>query len=353
MGKLNEKSWDAFELDSMFTFERGKEKNMASLIQGCIPLVSARKINNGIKGFMDNPKKVVKGGNVISLNNDGDGGAGLAYYQPADFALDTHVTALYPKKDVLSNILIYMTASISKQHAIFGHGRSISLPRAHRIQVMLPVNDLGKPDYDYMAQYTSEMRRGMLTRYRTYVASQLSQLEYKQISALDEKEWKEFRLGKLFEISRPKARNKDHYEMGDIPFVASGATNNGVMKCCKPHMDEQLDAGNCITVSPVDGSSFYQPIDFLGRGGAGSSILMLRNNNLNLFRGEFMARMVQQTCSKYSYGHMGNKDSIKRERIMLPVNAAGEPDYEYMEQYAKNMMLKKYRQYLEYLEGQH
>lgn len=66
-----------------------------------------------------------------------------------------------------------------------------------------------------------------------------------------------------------------------------------------------------------------------------------------------MARMVQQTCSKYSYGHMGNKDSIKRERIMLPVNAAGEPDYEYMEQYAKNMMLKKYRQYLEYLEGQH
>ena len=351
MGKLNEKSWDAFELDSMLTFERGKEKNMASLIQGCIPLVSARKINNGIKGFVDNPKKVVKGGNVISLNNDGDGGAGLAYYQPADFALDTHVTALYPKKDVLSNVLIYMTASISKQHAIFGHGRSISLPRAHRIQVMLPVNDLGKPDYDYMAQYTSEMRRGMLTRYRTYVASQLSQLEYKQISALDEKEWKEFRLGKLFEISRPKARNKDHYEMGDIPFVASGATNNGVMKCCKPHMDEQLDTGNCITVSPVDGSSFYQPIDFLGRGGAGSSILMLRNNNLNLFRGEFMARMVQQTCSKYSYGHMGNKDSIKRERIMLPVNAAGEPDYEYMEQYAKNMMLKKYRQYLEYLEG--
>ena len=122
MGKLNEKSWDAFELDSMFTFERGKEKNMASLIQGCIPLVSARKINNGIKGFVDNPKKVVKGGNVISLNNDGDGGAGLAYYQPADFALDTHVTALYPKKDVLSNILIYMTASISKQHAILDTG---------------------------------------------------------------------------------------------------------------------------------------------------------------------------------------------------------------------------------------
>ena len=46
---------------------------------------------------------------------------------------------------------------------------------------------------------------------------------------------------------------------------------------------------------------------------------------------------------------MGNKDSIKRERIMLPVTDSGEPDYEYMEQYAKNMMLRKYQQYLAFL----
>ena len=79
---------------------------------------------------------------------------------------------------------------------------------------------------------------------------------------------------------------------------------------------------------------------------------MLRNDGLNLLRGEFMARMIQQTCSKYSYGHMGNKDSIKRERVMFPVNNSGEPDYEYMEQYAKNMMLRKYKQYLAFLERQ-
>lgn len=192
----------------------------------------------------------------------------------------------------------------------------------------------------------------MLMRYKNFVAGQLSQLEYKDIPALDEKEWKEFRIGELFEVSRPKARNKDDYDIGDIPFVASGAMNNGVMKCCKTCEGEQLDAGNCITVSPVDGSSFYQPMDFLGRGGAGSSILMLRNNGLNLFRGEFLARMIQQTCSKYNYGHMGNKDSIKRERVMLPVTDAGNPDYEYMEQYAKNMMLRKYEQYLAFIDRQ-
>ena len=213
--------------------------------------------------------------------------------------------------------------------------------------------DFEKSIGDYLTfefSMVMQMREGMLMRYKNYVAGQLSQMEYKDIPALDEKEWKEFRIGELFEVSRPKARNKDDYDLGDIPFVASGAMNNGVMKYCKTREGERLDAGNCITVSPVDGSSFYQPMDFLGRGGAGSSILMLRNDGLNLLRGEFMARMIQQTCSKYSYGHMGNKDSIKRERVMLPVDDDGKPDYAYMEQYAKNMMLRKYKQFLSFLE---
>lgn len=37
---------------------------------------------------------------------------------------------------------------------------------------------------------------------------------------------------------------------------------------------------------------------------------------------------------------------------MLPVTDGGRPDYEYMEQYAKNMMLKKYEQYLGFIERQ-
>lgn len=170
------------------------------------------------------------------------------------------------------------------------------------------------------------------------------------MQSLDEKEWAEFRIGDLFEVSRPTARNKDNYQAGGVPFVASGSVNNGVMKLCAPLEDEPLDKGGCITVSPVDGSTFYQQMDFLGRGGAGSSILMLRSDKLDLYRGLFMSRAIQQTCSKYTYGHMGNKDSIKRERVMLPVDDAGEPDYEYMAEYTRQKreaMLDKYFEYAE------
>lgn len=34
---------------------------------------------------------------------------------------------------------------------------------------------------------------------------------------------------------------------------------------------------------------------------------------------------------------------------MIPVNDKEEPDYEYMEQYIKNLMIKKYNQYLNYI----
>ena len=162
---LNAREWSAFALPDMFETERGREKNMKSLIPGSTPLVSAKKINNGVKSFVGNPHKIISAG-TITLNNDGDGGAGLAYYQPINFALDTHVTALHSRKRVSPYALQFIAGSLSKQHAVFGHGRSISSPRAQRLKIMLPVNDQGQPDYDYMEQY---IKNKMIQKYKKYL----------------------------------------------------------------------------------------------------------------------------------------------------------------------------------------
>lgn len=170
---------------------------------------------------------------------------------------------------------------------------------------------------------------------------------------LSDKDWGSFLIGSLFSVQRPPARNKDEYEVGDIPFVASGAVNNGVMKFCKPLENERLDKGGCITVSPVDGSAFYQPYSFLGRGGAGSSVLMLYSDNLNFYSGQFIAKMIANTCAcKYTYGHMGNKDGIKRERIMLPIDENNNPDYKFMEDYVRELTEKNQKQYRDYCQEQ-
>ena len=84
--------------------------------------------------------------------------------------------------------------------------------------------------------------------------------------------WQDFIISRLFKIESPATRSIKAYNTGDVPHVSSGGVNNGIVSYLEPKEDEKLEAGNCITVSPLDGSSFYQEDDFLGRGGAGSAI---------------------------------------------------------------------------------
>lgn len=160
------------------------------------------------------------------------------------------------------------------------------------------------------------------------------------MAKIDTSRWKEFIIGGLFEISRPVARSQTKYEDGVVPFVASGNFNNGVTKWCTPQGDEVLDAGNCITVSPLDGSAFYQAEPFLGRGGAGSAILMLRNTNLTELSGLFVSSVIRRSLTKYTYSDQLNSETIEEEMILLPVDASDEPDWAYMDEYMSAVLSK-------------
>ncbi len=153
---------------------------------------------------------------------------------------------------------------------------------------------------------------------------------------IDTSRWEPFKIRSIFTVMRPAARSQSKYDNGDVPFVASGNSNNGVLKYLCPKAGEILDSGNCITVSPIDGSAFYQKNDFLGRGGAGSSIIMLYHDSLNEYSGIFIATIIRAACKKYYYGDMANKDVIADETIMLPVDENHQPDFTYMESYIKN-----------------
>ena len=155
---------------------------------------------------------------------------------------------------------------------------------------------------------------------------------------IDVSQWGEFKIGDLFEITRPVSRSMMKYEDGDVPFIASGNFNNGVAGYCRPRDDEELDAGMCITVSPLDGSSFFQKEPFLGRGGAGSAILMLRNNNFSEMNGLFIASVIRNTLTKYSYADQLNSKKIANEVIMLPVDSGGDPDWDYMDSHMSKIM---------------
>ena len=263
--------------------------------------------------------------------------------------MDTHVTALHPKEDISPDALICMTASISKQHAVFGHGRSISLPRAHRIQNMLPVTDSGKPDYEYMAEYTRQKREALLSKYRTYVEKRIAEMgEPAEIPVLNEKEWHEFPLDDVFTVGAGKRLETRNKIPGTRPFV--GATDNGNGVTGFVGNDNVSKDNNVLGVN-YNGApciAFYHPYECIFTDDV--KRLHLRNYKDNIFVLLFFTSVFAQQRSKYSYGYKFNEQRMLRQKLMLPINDSGEPDYEYMEQYSKNMMLKKYKQYLAYMD---
>lgn len=350
MQNSDKKNWEAIPLDSIFTFERGKEKNMAALCDGHIPLVSARKMGNGIKGFVDNPTKIICGGNVISLNNDGDGGAGLAYFQPVDFALDTHVTALHPKAEISPDALLYMTASISKQHSVFGHGRSISLPRAKRIQNMLPVTNSCDLDYSYMAEYTRQKREILLTKYRNYAETRIARLgEVVDLLPLNKIKWQSFQIKDIADVYSGHDIYAQERIDGSTPLITAVGTNNGIGYFVGNENDSRAEESISVVRNGASvGKAFYHKYSSLY--GNDCRRMKLKYSDSE-FANLFITQVIGMQNKAFSYSRKLGTERLLNLKIMLPVDEDGEANYPYMEQYAKNMMLRKYKQYLSYLDS--
>ena len=63
-----------------------------------------------------------------------------------------------------------------------------------------------------------------------------------------------------------------------------------------------------------------------------------------------MKAVILQQRTKYNYGYKFNENRMLRQLLSVPVTSAGEPDYEFMESFGRKMMLRKYNQYLSYID---
>lgn len=159
------------------------------------------------------------------------------------------------------------------------------------------------------------------------------------MTSIDTSRWGEFRIGDVFEVTRPAPRAKLGYLDGDIPFVSTSSFCNGVSAWVDAHAEE-LKAGECITVNALDGTAFWQPVAFLGRGGAGSSISILRRDGLNQYIGLFLAAVITAACHA-SYHTMLSGTVLRRVAIRLPVTSASDPDWGYMERWMREIVSQR------------
>lgn len=237
---------------------------------------------------------------------------------------------------------------IMRNGSKYSYGRQAQLNVVKRERIMLPATDSGEPDYEYMAEYAQQKRNAMLAKYRAYVEERIAELgEAAEIPALVEKEWAHFKMPEVFNVIQrgKRLKNADHIP-GNIPYVSSTANNNGV--------DDYIEATSgtrvfcdCISLanSGSVGTAFYEPFAFV----ASDHVTALKTDGLTKYEYLFIASMIEKQGSNFNFNREINDARIRNMQIMLPVTNSGEPDYEYMKQYVKNMMLCKYQQYLAFL----
>lgn len=352
MQSLDEKKRDIFEVvgkKGLFSVEKQSIKLSEQDLSGTgqIPVFSSQTSNNGVMGFTNKVANYFIKDAPVLIFGDHTKSMDISNHS---FCTADNVKVLRPH-NIPFDSLLYVSCAWKKRIPDMGYSRHWR--KAKKVGIELPVTDSGEPDYEYMAAYVQQKRDTMLAKYRAYVEARIAELgEYVEIPALDEKEWKPFSIVDLFSSIIPgKGKGLNHLKKvcaDGVNYIGATNRNNGVLCCVEEdtYSRPMILEGNCIGfIKNGDGAAgfaIYKAEQFIST----SDVLYGYADWLNKFTGLFFVVAQDKIEHKYSHGYKRNKEHLAGDKVMLPVIDFGEPDYEYMEQYSKNMMLHKYQQYL-------
>ena len=334
MKKIDTTSWKEFRVGELFTIIGGKGITKQEIYEhpGSLPAIQSGEENFGCIGYIDKDycvkqKYTISKGECLTVARSGS--SGYVGYQASQCVVGDSAKILEPKFEANTLRLLFVRSTLMVLKAKYAYTDKVTNENYAKAIILLPAKN-NAPDWQYMEDYMRNVEFRVQSSISALKGAENNRLK------IDHSYWKDFLVGDLFEISRPSARLATEFEEGDTPFVASGNENNGVEKYVNAK-EIILDKKGCISVSPVDGSCFFQPVDFIGRGGAGSSIILLRNDNMKSYNALYICSVLRRVCSKYNYSNMGSASSIKDEKILLPATPSGIPDWHYMEMYMRGV----------------
>lgn len=341
---MNELQWEPFHLDELFTNFHGKRLNRENRVGGALPMLTATETNQGISEYICNSDMETYS-TCITIDMFGH-----AYYHNYKCTGDDNIY-FFINDSIPSSAKQYIVTCINKNCRKFSYGKQFRQRNADKEIVYLPVKEKHVPDFDYMSMVIDKMVSKKKYRYKAYCEKRLSDIDLKaDILSLMDKEWQPFFIHAIFEKPQRGKRivEKNHLE-GNIPLVSSYGQKNGVTKFIgnEEKVRRFSDSISIANGGSSAGKAFYHPYTFI----AADHVTQCWNKNLNKYQYLFLTTvMTKALTGKYSFSHEISDPRLAKERIMLPVTERGEPDYEYMEQYIKNLMIKKYQSYLDYVE---
>lgn len=150
---------------------------------------------------------------------------------------------------------------------------------------------------------------------------------------------KPFVLGNIFKIKNSKSIDRNKLQQGDgkIPYITQTGLNGGIAKFVCNQGVEKLNSGNVITVCIDTHEVFYQQCNYYST----QNVMRLECSQLNNYKAAFVVVILRQILEqRFNYSYKSTLKRISKLEIPLPVTSDGNPDWNMMEAYIKDQMVR-------------
>ena len=152
------------------------------------------------------------------------------------------------------------------------------------------------------------------------------------------KRFKYFPFPEIFEFKRGVRFTEDEHIPGNVAYISSSKDNNGVNAYVTPPFTTKKNAKlviyrNCLTISNSGsvGYLFYHDYDFIASDHV--TVFWPKTRKLTKNIALYLKPILEKIRYKYNFGREISDSRLKKEKIYLPVDNEGNPDWNYMEDY--------------------
>ncbi len=329
--ELRAVKWGEYKLGTLFDIENTLSFNAEKLVDGTeYDYVTRTSINQGIlqtTGFV----------NESNINASGTWSLGLLsmdfFYRRKPWYAGQFVRRIIPNISIPEKAVPFFSTILNKQKPILLSVLVRSVDEAFKnISIKLPETADGKIDFDFMESFIAELeaeRVAELSAYLTVIGLdnyELSSDEENALKNYQSLKWDTYNLEKLFgKSTRGKRLKGDDRIAGTLPFVTAGEASEGISAYISNEVE--VFEKNTTTID-MFGSAKYRNYIY----GGDDHIAVVHTENLPKYASIFVTTAIHKSShnGQFDYGHNFYAKDADALYISLPVNEAGNPDYDKM-----------------------
>lgn len=331
MGKIDTSGWKEYRMSDLgFTVCHGSRITKAERVEGDTVFLTAGFENCGVVGTIGN-ENIDVWEKPITVDMFGN-----VFYHDETCAGDDNIYAFLNSKLSRTAKLFVASSIASVTQSKYSYQQQFRQGDANKLSVYLPCTPDGAPDWAYMESYMANLE--------TKAAESLTLLQAAKDAEkkkVDTREWREFRVGELFEVKISKSVNKGGLEFaedGEYDFIGRTPLNNGIQgKLNKLKFEANQEGTYSIAQIGMHVCQYRERKWYASQNLFVLTPFAEKSHKANKFIATVITRYLDCAYGEDTYATYPTAKTLPHLKIKLPVDKTGRPDWAYMEEYMRKV----------------